>query len=137
MARNTKFFTITDEGRDKGKVFKLTELSSRAAERWANRVLFSLMNAGVEVPENLRAMGVSGLVSVGIKALGSIPFHIAEPLLDEMMQCVELAPNPSDRNILRPYSSFVESDIEEIATIYKLRKEVVGLHTDFFTRAKS
>lgn len=137
MSRNTKLITIEAEGRDKGKMFEITEMPARAAERWANRVLFALMNGGVEVPENLQSMGLSALIAVGISALGKIPFEKAEPLFEEMLQCLDYIPDPAKHGIKRPYRNFVDSDIEEFTTYYFLRWEIIKLHTDFFTRAKS
>lgn len=132
MARKTLTYTVTSEGRDKGKVFSITEMSAHQAERWAARLLFALMNSGIEVPEDVSTMGLAGVAKLGFKALGSIPFELAEPLLDEMFECVKIMPNPSNPNIVR---GLVEDDIEEVTTRLILRKEVFGLHVDFFTNA--
>jgi hypothetical protein len=135
MARKEKQITISAEGRDKGKLFFIRELPARAAEKWASKVLFALMNAGVQVPDNIRSFGLAALVGIGISALGKIPFEAAEPLLEEMMGCVTYHPDPNNKDISRPYERFVESDIEEVATIILLRKEIIKLHTDFFMNA--
>lgn len=125
MARKNAIVTISAEGRDKGKVFVLTELPAYEAEDWAGRALFALMNAGVEIPDNIAEAGLAGVAALGIKALTKLPFESAKPLLDSMMKCVQIQPSPS---VVRP---LVPDDIEEVATLLTLRKQILGLHMDF------
>jgi len=129
MARKQITLTIGAEGRDKGKVFILTELSAYEAEEWAGRALFSLMNAGVEIPDNIAEAGLAGVAAMGMKAIAKLPFESAKPLLDKMMDCVQIQPSP---NVTRELMS---GDVEEVATLFTLRKKVLGLHLDFFTAA--
>jgi hypothetical protein len=129
MARKQITLTIGAEGRDKGKVFILTELSAYDAEEWAGRALFSLMNAGVEIPDNIAEAGLAGVAAMGMKAIANLPFDSAKPLLDKMMDCVQIQPSP---NVTRELMS---GDIEEVATLFTLRKKTLGLHLDFFTAA--
>ena len=129
MARKQITLTIGAEGRDKGKVFILTELSAYDAEEWAGRALFSLMNAGVEIPDNIAEAGLAGVAAMGMKAIAKLPFDSAKPLLDKMMDCVQIQPSP---NVTRELMS---GDVEEVATLFTLRKKVLGLHLDFFTAA--
>ncbi len=129
MARKQITLTIGAEGRDKGKVFILTELSAYDAEEWAGRALFSLMNAGVEIPDNIAEAGLAGVAAMGMKAIANLPFDSAKPLLDKMMDCVQIQPSP---NVTRELMS---GDIEEVATLFTLRKKILGLHLDFFTAA--
>lgn len=129
MARKQISLTIGAEGRDKGKVFILTELSAYDAEEWAGRALFSLMNAGVEIPDNIAEAGLAGVAAMGMKAIANLPFDSAKPLLDKMMDCVQIQPSP---NVTRELMS---GDIEEVATLFTLRKKILGLHLDFFTVA--
>lgn len=125
MARKTAIVTISDEGRDKGKVFVLTELSAYEAEDWAGRALFALMNAGVEIPDNIAEAGLAGVAAMGLKAIAKLPFESAKPLLDKMMGCIQIQPSPTVTRALIP------DDIEEVATLLQLRKQVLGLHMDF------
>lgn len=129
MARKTATVTIERDGRDKGKVFQITELSAYESEEWAARALFALMNAGVEIPADIASAGLAGIVSLGIGALTKLSFEQAKPLMDKMMTCVAYQPSPK---ITRP---LIEDDIEEVATLIQLREAVLKLHTDFFTRA--
>lgn len=128
MARKESTF-VADTGRDKGKTFLITEMSASQAESWAFRVILAIGNAGIEIPDNLAAQGMAGLMAVGYMNLLKIPFEAAKPLLDEMMGCVQIAPSP---NVKRP---LIEDDIEEVKTRLSLRKAIWDLHMDFFLDA--
>ena len=125
MARKESSF-VADIGRDKGKQFHITEMSASQAESWAFRVILAIGNAGIEIPDNLAAQGMAGLMAVGYMNLLKIPFEAAKPLLDEMMGCVQVVPSP---NIKRP---LIEDDIEEVKTRLLIRKAIWDLHMDFF-----
>lgn len=127
MARKTSRFTVTDEGRDKGKVFMLTELPASESERWAIRAFLALAKNGVELPEGIQEAGFAGLASYGLSLIGKLPFEDASVLMDEMFRCVQAVPDPS-KDFAR---SLVEDDIEEVATRIKLRVAVFKLHADF------
>ncbi|SKC78293.1 hypothetical protein SAMN05445504_2371 [Burkholderia sp. CF099] len=131
MARKTAFFSAS-AGRDKGKVFLVTELPASRAEEWATRALFIMVNCGVDIPDELLSSGLAGLAAVGLKALTRVPFDLAKPLFDEMMTCVEALPDPRNRDVVRP---LIEDDIEEVATRVQLRKTILDLHMDFFRDA--
>ena len=128
MARNTANYTVTDEGRDQGKVFVLTEMPASRAESWAMRALLALMAGGVEVPPGFDRMGMAAMAEMGIKALVGLKWEVAEPLLAEMWSCVQIMPDPSKPHVIR---NLIEEDIEEITTRIKLRAEVWKLHTGF------
>jgi hypothetical protein len=128
MARKIAQWTVTDEGRDKGKVFLLTEMPASRAEAWATRVLLALMGSNTNLPENFADMGMAGLAELGLKAIAGLKWEVAEPLLEEMLQCVQIIPSPGKPQVVR---ALVESDIEEILTRFKLRVEVWKLHMDF------
>lgn len=125
MARKEATF-IGESGRDKGKQFHITEMSASRAESWAIRVLLAIGNAGIDVPDGLAAQGMAGLMAVGYMNLLKIPFEVAEPLLEEMMSCVQIIPSASVRRPL------IEDDIEEVTTRLQLRKAIWNLHMDFF-----
>jgi hypothetical protein len=133
MARRTAEITITDEGRDKGKVFLITEMPARTAEKWANRVLIALgKGAGPaiarEIDENA---GWAGLVAVGMSTLGALQWEgVAEPLLDEMLACVDIYPTPGNKSVKRPLFTGSD-DVEEVRTFITLRKAVLELHMGF------
>ncbi|MHB8915607.1 MAG: hypothetical protein ACYC4K_07315 [Thiobacillus sp.] len=118
-------FTAT-HGRDKGRKFQITEMSAAATEEWAMRLIFAMMNAGVEIPANIASLGLAGLYQLGLNSLGKVPFDSAKPLLDQMMGCVKCMSDPDNSNFIRP---LVESDIDEAKTIIQIRKAVFELHT--------
>ena len=122
--------TISDQGRDLGKTFVLTEMPASRGEKWGTKALIALTKAGIEVPDELMGSGMAGIALYGINTLASasITFEDVEPLLDEMMECVQIAPDPRHLEVVRP---LVEDDIEEIATRIKLRAEVFKMHVNF------
>ena len=70
--RKVAQYTVTDEGRDKGKVFSITEMSSSRAEAWATRVLLALMGSNADLPENFDELGMAGLAELGLKSIGGL-----------------------------------------------------------------
>lgn len=132
MARKTLKVKITDKGRDQGKVFVLNEWPARRADNWAMRALFAVMNAGVDIPENIASAGFAGIAAIGIKALGKVHPDVGVPLLDELLSCVEIMPDPNKPDVVR---SLIDDDTEEVKTLWKLKYEVLSLHVDFSTPA--
>jgi hypothetical protein len=130
MARKTENFTVTDEGRDKNKTFLLTEWPASEAEAWAIRALLALGAADVEVPDGVLNDGMAGLAEIGLKKLFALPYKEAGPLLDELMKCIQVMPDPRRPQVKR---ALVETDIEEIRTRLALKWQVLKLHIDFST----
>jgi hypothetical protein len=138
MARKEKAIVISTPGRDAGKMFHITELSASEAEAWATRALFVMMNCGVEVPDDLLSAGLAGIAAIGIKSLSRVPYEMAKPLFDEMMECIAIVPDPKQPLVKRGYGGvgpMIEDDIEEVSTRLQLRKAVLELHLDFFLSA--
>jgi hypothetical protein len=130
MARKTVTFTVTTEGRDKGKQFVITEMPASKAERWGMRALNTLSKVVGTVPPNLANAGMQGLVLVGLSAFARAEWDDIEPLMDEMFTCIQI----KEPAITRPLT---EDDIEEISTRALLRQEVLDLHLGFFKAAVS
>lgn len=131
MARKELTYTAQD-GRDKGKKFKLTEMGAAQAERWAMRAIMALMKSGADIPSDVEKLGMSAMVELGLKAVAGLDWDIAEPLLEEMMSCVQFIPDPAKPQVIR---NLFDQDIEEIQTRLKLRLEVFKIHTDFLRAA--
>jgi hypothetical protein len=129
MARQTLEYTITDDNRDNGKTFVITELSASKAEAWALRAIMALIGANVQVPEGFQSMGMAGMAEIGFKALSGLKWDVAEPLLQEMWDCIKIK---SSSGIVR---NLIEEDIEELQTRIKLRLEVWKLHVGFLKTA--
>jgi hypothetical protein len=126
--RKTAQITVADEGRDKGKVFLITEMPSAQGEAWATRALLALMANNTNVPENFVELGMAGLAELGLRALSSLRWEVLSPLLDEMMGCIQTIPDPKKTHVIRP---LIDDDIEEISTRLKLRMEWWELHMGF------
>jgi len=133
MARKSVNFKISDDGRDKGKVFVITEMSARKGEEWAIKAILALMSGGVELPDGFEKFGMAGMAQIGIRALSNLRWDDAEPLLSEMWDCVTIMPDPKNPQIIR---NVIDEDIEEVITRINIRKEVFNLHVDFLKAAK-
>lgn len=129
MARKVAEVTITDEGRDRGKVFVLTEMPASQAERWAARALLAMTRGGADIPDDIASEGMLGFAKVALNMLGHMTIEDADALMREMFTCVQTKPSPHQQPlIVRP---LVEDDIQEVATRFKLRMELIVLHTGF------
>lgn len=133
--RETKDVRIGDDGgRDKGKVFVVKEMPAMQAEKWAYRLILALSRAGADV-EMIRGSGMAGLAAAGLQAMPMLDWRDAEPLMDEMMECVSVRPDPSGNpTFTRPLRQIGDDsdDIEEMTTLAKLRAEILELHLRFF-----
>lgn len=126
-----KTITIPD-GEDKGKVFLLTRMPSFKAEKWAMRALLAMARNGIEVPDDIESMGMAALAYMGVQAIASLRWEDAEPLLDEMRECIKIVPDPKAPTFSR---DIIEEDFEEVATLLTLRKEVLRMHVNFTMNA--
>lgn len=129
MARRTVTITIDAPGRDQGRTFEITELSAMRAEKWARRALCALAKSGVEIPDDIAAAGLAGIAAMGIRALSGIETAEMDALMDEMLGCIAVIPDPSKPFVKRPIRT--EDDIEEVLTLLRLREEVLSLHLNF------
>lgn len=127
MARKTKTYVST-HGRDNGKHFVITEMDAFTAEEWGTRALMGLARSGVPVPEDVMYTGMAGLAYFSLRSFMAMEFDDAKVLLDEMLACVQIIPDPSKPSLIRPMD---KEDIEEPQTILSLRSEVFELHTGF------
>lgn len=137
--RKQSTVTITDENRDKGKIFVVKEMPARVAEKWALRFLLALQRSGIDIPEDSRNLGFVGIMTaVGAKMIGGLSPDEVEPLLDKLMSCVEVMPSPANPLLTRPIvdQGIEGDDIEEVATRVKLKMEVVALHVGFSSRGE-
>jgi hypothetical protein len=130
--RKTKDVTIAAEGRDTGKIFRLTEMPAAQAEAWAIRAFLAMASSGIDIPEEIGQAGMAGIAQFGIKAMAGVTWELAKPLMDEMFECVQVVPDKSKPKVAR---GLVDTDIEEVKTRLTLRKEILALHTGFFSPA--
>lgn len=141
MPRIQRVVTITDQGRDKGKQFLLTEMPADQGEWWAARALSVMGNAGVKVGA---AEGMSGMAAVeasqgaatalfamGLKLFPGVDMDALKPLMDELMACVQYKPPGDARLPVQELHSGPLGQIEEITTRLRLRSELLELHLGF------
>jgi hypothetical protein len=134
MARKTSLFVVAEPtdgkaNRDQGKTFLITEMAARKGEKWATRALNLMARSGVDLPPDFLRSGMAAMFVVGLQALTSVEYAGAEPLLDEMLDCVALVPDPSKPTVTRPVH--LDTDIEEVSTYLALRTAIFELHTGF------
>lgn len=132
--RKTLTVVIEAKNRDENKVFVLTEFPAMQGEKWAIRALIAIAKSNPQIPEDFVELGWQGLAMFTMEALSGVDFSEAEPLLDEMLTCVKVMPDPHKPNITRPLGLGGAEDIEEFSTLLKLRKEIFTLHADFFVK---
>lgn len=131
--RKTKLIKIAAEGRDKGKLFIVSEKSAAEAEWWATRALLALGKAGADLGDT-ESLGMQKLATIGLTSLMKVDPLDLRPLLDEIMGCVQIITDPNNVDYARPLminSTTGEDDIEELSTYVRLRSEVFELHTGF------
>ena len=126
--RKTETFTIEAEGRDKNKTFLLTEMAATKAEDWAIRVMLALGAANVEIPDGALQLGMAALAEIGLKKLFALNPATVKPLLDELMECIQIQPDKKRPEVRR---TLIESDVEEVKTLLLLKWRVLSLHLDF------
>jgi hypothetical protein len=125
MARKTQDVTIDDgESRDNGRTYRITEMAAARAEKWAMRAFLAIAKSGLDVPPDLANGGMRALAFMGLHALTNLSFQDAEPLLDEMMSCVQTV----EPSLVRALTS---DDIDEVRTRVLLRQKVLELHVGF------
>lgn len=127
MSRKSKTVIIERDGRDKGKQFELTEMSALATEKWAARFMFAV-GKGVQIDDDIAQRGIAGVAELGLNVLSSINPADAMVLLDEMLACAQIVPDPKHPHVSHPIG---DDDIDEIMTLATLRAEIFELHTGF------
>jgi hypothetical protein len=114
------------------RVYRITEMPAEKSEKWAMRVFVALKGAGSEIPESAARLGMAGITLGFINAFlrADIDPDKLEPLLDQMMDCVQIIRDPKKHpDIATDLVS--DDDIEEPQTRLWLRSEVIRLHTNF------
>lgn len=129
MARKTKTITL-DNGRDKGKKFVITEMSAADAESWAYKVASYAMSNGMKFTDFL---GMASIAQVGLSIVEKLKFEQMKDVLGDLFACIEYLPDPKDQTVRREAET---DDLEEPASLVKLRFLVFQLHAGFFPDAK-
>lgn len=128
MALKTKEITI-ESGRDAGAKFLITEMPIAKADKWAMKILLALAGSGIEVP-NPQA-GMLAIANIAMSAFKNISDEKLIPLADELLDCVQVVPQGGSPRAL----NLDFGDVQDLTTLFKLRKEVLALHFDFLQAA--
>ena len=121
-------YTITDEGRDKGKIYLLREMPARQAAHWAVKLFTALVNSGFQVSDEMMRGGMAAVAAAGFDSVRRLQAVDANALIDELMTCVLMRRDPKNTNLAAP---LLDGDIEEVGTYFALAAEVFKLHTGF------
>lgn len=113
------------------RIYKITEMSAEASEKWALRMFIALKGAGSDIPETAARLGMVGVALASLNAFlrADIKPEVIEPLLDQMMSCVQIIRDPKHPEVVTDIVS--QDDIEEPQTRLWLRSEVIRVHTNF------
>lgn len=136
MPRREKTVTITANNRDKGKVYEIREMAAMDVEDWALKAFLAMLRGGAQIPDEIVKMGLAGLASMRVEDIllamsSGINYADVKELMDQMLGCITYKPSPEVSRYYKPGED--DMDIEEVSTLITLRKEVVTLHTDFFS----
>ncbi len=134
MARRTTELHIDDkDSRDHGKTYVVKEMDAEAAEWWAFRVLQVILRG--DNGDDLKLIDFKAplaefapiALKMGLTAISRLPAEDAKPILADMMSCVSVKlPDGSTRALMA-------GDVEEVLTRVMLRKEMLSIHTGFFS----
>lgn len=127
MARKTCNLVIDEEGRDKGKIFVLTELPALDIERWTVRFVLALGKNGISLPDVQADSGFAGIAGILWVLIAQIAPAEAESLMATMLEGLKI----NEGKIVRDVMS---DDIEEPETLLKIRMAWVDLHAGFFAK---
>ena len=122
MARKEVEIKIED-GRDAGKVFKITEMPAIQIDKWATKALLLLGKAGMNISV-LNSMNVEDIIT----AISKADYDETEKLLSEMLACCSFQ---KDGVSVIMKESMVDSVIEEWTTVFRLRIEAIKLNLGF------
>ena len=123
---------VIESGRDADKRFLVTEMPLLKADKWAQRALFALASGGVDAGTLDLSGGMLEMAKFAFAAIGNIDPQVGGDLLDELLECVQIIPSGGN-----PRDFDVETEIQDLKTLYLLRKEALFLHIDFLKQGNS
>lgn len=135
--------TITTKNRDTGKTYQIQEMNVIALDAWANRCLSAMAHGGlsfshIDISNGLDTSttgGILQLAEIAVQGFGNIAPHLSQQLLDELINTT--VSFVTESGSVRPLSIVSAGDVQEISTLWLLRKEAFNLHTGFFTNAST
>ena len=110
--------------------FEIVKMSAVKLESWIIRAALALTSSGIKVPvgADLKKVGASLIKENIINFIGNLEYDKAMPLLNEMLECCSrVLGNAREKCTLDSVSNY----IEDIETLFELRKEAVKLNLGF------
>lgn len=134
MARKEIPFIVTEEGRDKGKEFLITEMSAWDADALAQDIFRAMGDSNYSsIPADVIAMGCAGLATVGLSVISASSPEVARQLRDRLMSTVDIVITNDGKRQQRKVNGSL--DFEEVSTIRSLLDKVFQVNFDFLTIA--
>lgn len=135
MARKEIPFIVSDEGRDKGKEFVITEMSAWDADTMAQDIFRAMGDADIKgISPDVIAMGCAGLATIGLSVISASSPDVARNLRDRLIDTVEIVITNDGKQIKRKVNGSI--DFEEVSTIRSILDKVFAVHFDFLTVAE-
>jgi len=131
--RQEKIITLNDRGNE--LMFKIKEMPALKLESWLIRAGLLLVGSGAfdrrDITNAQEALQQAGamLSQNGISALAKIDFEKAQPLLDDLLRCCFFISGKTEQQ-LSP--EIVDGIIEDVKTLFELRKEALKINVGFF-----
>ncbi len=119
---------LIDRGRE--LLFIIKEMPASKLEKWLMQVVLLLSKSENQLNEYADSNIISNLLTKkGLSLLSSIDFNKAEPLLDELFSCVH---RKVDNALIAVTPQNIDTFIEDVETLFRLRLEVLKLNLSFF-----
>lgn len=135
MSRKEIPFIVTDEGRDKGKEFIITEMSAWDADELAQDIFRAMGDSNYTgIPADVIAMGCAGLATVGLSVLSASSPDVSRTLRDRLMSTVQIVITHEGKRKERKVNGTL--DFEEVQTIRQVMDQVFKVNFDFLTIAE-
>ena len=123
MSRKEIPFIVTEEGRDKGKEFIITEMSAWDADTLSQDLFRAMGDSNYSsIPADVIAMGCAGMATVGLSVISASSPEVARQLRDRLMSTVDIIITNDGQCQQRKVNGSL--DFEEVSTIRSLLDKV-------------
>lgn len=135
MSRKEISYIVTEEGRDKGKEFIITEMSAWDADELAQDIFRAMGDSNYTgIPADVIAMGCAGLATVGLSVLSASAPDVSRTLRERLMSTVQVVITHEGKTQMRKVNGSI--DFEEVQTIRQVMDQVFKVNFDFLTIAE-
>lgn len=135
MARKEIPFIVTEEGRDKGKEFLITEMSAWDAHELSQDLFRAMGDCNFSgISADVIAMGCAGLATLGLDVLSMSSPDVSNSLRERLISTVQIVITSESGRILRKVNAAI--DFEEVSTIRTVLDKVFQVNFDFLTIAE-